>query len=157
MTENEFLLYWKLLCERHRIEPSAPLTRVYALTLRGEGLSAAEWATAVAASIRFDQFMPSVQQLIDHARPSFKARALEEWDACLERARQNQPATLPGSATRTLMNQVTNGVPLGQVDQERLPWIKKEFLERYVGHLTTEARHTTPALVAAARELPHAG
>lgn len=158
MTETEFLAYWELLCERHRIAPSAPLTRMYALTLRGEGLTAQEWATAVAASIRFDDFMPSVQKLIDYARPSFKVQALAEWDACIDRVQAGLPATLPGTATRALMNRVTNGTPLGEVDKDRLPWLKREFVERYVEHLAEQARTRTPALSPAApKELPHAG
>lgn len=157
MTETEFLAYWELLCERHRLAPSAPLTRVYALTLRGEGVTAQEWATAVAASLRFDDFLPGVQKLIDYARPSFKAQALAEWDACLERVKRGEAATVPGP-TRTLMNSVTNGRPLGQVDEDRLPWMRREFLERYEAHLKGQAQGRTPALTngQTAKELSHA-
>lgn len=157
MNEAQFTAYWELLCERHRQKPSAALTRLYAVTIRGEGITADEWAQAIALSIRFDQFMPSVQQLIDHARPGFKAQALGEWDACLSRARAGEVATLPGTPTRTLMQSVTNGRPLGEVPQERLEWVKREFLERYAAHLTEQAKTRTLSLTAPTRrELPNA-
>ncbi|EYB69085.1 hypothetical protein DEIPH_ctg011orf0053 [Deinococcus phoenicis] len=151
MTELEFTAYWELLCERHKQTPSAPLTRLYALTIRGAGLTADEWAQAIAASVRFDDFFPSVQKLIDYARPSFKAQALSEWDAAVDRATRGEAATLPGTYTRTLMNRVTNGKPLGEVDADRLPWLKREFLERYAEHLTQQAQAATPVLTAGPR------
>lgn len=159
MTEQEFKAYWELLCERYGRAPSGPLERLYALTVRGEGLTTTEWGQAVAAAIRFNDFFPSVQTLIDYARPSFKTQALSEWDACVERMRRNEPATLPNTHTRVLMNKLTFGVALGDiVDKDRLPWIKKEFVERYTDHLTEQAKSATPALLPSnRRELTHAG
>lgn len=160
MNEQEFAAYWKVLCEAKFRQPSAPVTRMYALTLKAEGITADEWGRAVAASIRYDDFFPSVQRLIDYARggQDFDALALAEWDACLERARAGEAATLPGTVTRKLMNASTNGVPLGNVDAERLPWIKREFLKRYADHLKAEATSKTPALLPSSsrKELPHA-
>lgn len=159
MTEQEFKAYWELLCERYGRAPSGPLERLYALTVRGAGLTTQEWGQAVAAAIRFDDFFPSAQTLIDYARPSFKAQALSEWDACMERMRRNEAATLPNTHTRTLINKITFGVPLGEItDKDRLPWVKKEFIERYTEHLIEQAKSATPALLPAARrELNHAG
>ena len=159
MNEQDFLQYWELLCERHKMAPSGPLTRMYALTVRGEGLTAEEWATAVASSLRFDDFMPSVQKLIDYARVSLKSQALAEWDACMERVKRGEAATLPGTHTRSLMNRVTDGRALDQMDVDRLPWLKREFVERYTEHLKSEAQTRTPALTNGPRrqELPHAG
>lgn len=156
MTEREFKMFWELLCERYGRAPSAPLERVYALAIRSANLTTDEWGAAVAAAVRFDDFFPSAQRLIDYARPSFKAQALNEWDACLDRAKRNEPATLPGTLTRTLMNRVTNGVALGNVDEDRLPWIKREFCERYAQALLDEAKAGTPALTVGAprKELP---
>lgn len=148
MTDTEFLLYWELLLERYGRTPSAALTRMYALTLKAERLSRDEWGAAVQACIRFEQFWPSPQQLIDYARPSFRVTALAEWDGCMERVKRGEAATLPSTYTRVLMNRVTNGKPLGEVPTERLEWLKKEFLERYTEYLTDEAKSRTPALIA---------
>ncbi len=153
MTEREFETYWELLCERYGKTLSSPLVRLYAVTIRGEGLSGEEWGRAVAQAIRHNDFMPSIQKLIDYARPGFKAQALSEWDACLNRARAGEVATLPGTPTRTLMQSVTNGRPLGEVPQERLEWVKREFLERYTALLGEQAAQRTPALIPAPRRV----
>lgn len=151
MTEGEFSAWWELLCERFGRTPSAPLTRIYAQIVKGEKLTAAQWGAAVTAAVRFDDFMPSPQRLVNLARggQDFAALALSEWDACLERARLGEAATMPGTLTRTLMNRVTNGVPLGQVDASRLDWLKKEFVRRYGDELAKEASANTPALLPA--------
>lgn len=140
MTDQEFTAYWELLCERHGKTPSAPLTRVYAMTIKQEDLSAQEWAAAVTTSIRFDQFMPSAQQLIDHARTSFKDQAMEEWDACMARMRRGDMVTEPNSATRKILNSVTHGRPLGEMQIDRMDWLKREFVERYAKHLQEDAK-----------------
>lgn len=159
MKPTDFNLYWNLLLEKWNRQPSAALTRLYAVTVQAEGITAEQWGNAVAASIRYDQFFPSIQQLLDYARGGrdFDALALSEWDACLERLMANQTATLPGTETRRLMNLATNGRPLVEVADKELVWIKREFLKRYADHLKAQAAGTTPALLTSTkRELPHA-
>lgn len=163
MTEQEFAAYWKVLCERHgktgERRPSTPITRVYALTLESEGITAEQWGRAVALSIRHDDFFPSAQRLVDYARGGrdFEALALAEWDAALTRARAGEMATLPQTLTRRLMNSATNGTPLGDVPSDQLPWIKREFLRRYADALKEEANNKTPALLSSSKkELPNA-
>lgn len=148
MTETEFMPFWNLLCEAKNRVPSAPLTRIYAVIVKAEGITAQQWATACTAAIRFNEFMPTPQALVDLALGgNFSAHALTAWDEALAAIKENRRSALDDAA-RKIMNSATNGQALGHVETKQIQWIKKEFLERYAAHLSTEAANRTPSLLA---------
>ena len=148
MTEAEFMPFWNLLCEAKNRVPSAPLTRIYAVIVKAEGITAQQWAAACTAAIRFNEFMPTPQALVDLALGSnFGGLALSAWDEALAAITDNRRSLL-NDAARKLMNSATNGVALGHVETKQIAWVKKEFLERYTAHLSSEATTRTPSLLA---------
>jgi len=148
MTEDEFKPYWTLLCEAKNRTPSAPLTRVYAVIMKSEGITAQQWASACTAAIRFSEYMPTPQALVDLALGvNFGTQALAAWDEALAAVRENRRSTLPDDARR-LLNSSTMGQTLGMVETKQLQWVKKEFLQRYAEHLSTLATQRTPSLLA---------
>jgi len=151
MNEQEFSAFWKLLCEAKGRTPSAPLTRMYALIVQSENVTAEQWITACTHAIRFSAFMPTPQELINFAQgQDFKTVALEAWDVALLAVRQDVRAEITSEARR-ILNSATNGQGLGMVDLKHFPFVKKEFLERYADHLAKEASARTPNLLAPAQ------
>ena len=143
-SDAQFAAAWTVLEDRYNRKHNVQTVKIYRDILESE-LTTAEFATACRAAFRMEAFFPSPQKLIDLGiGQDFAGRALVEWDACMDRARSNEAATLPGTLTRTLMNKVTNGVPLGNVPTDRLEWHKKEFLKRYADALTLSARNALP-------------
>lgn len=158
MNKTEFLGPWVMLCERFNRKPSQPVMQFYVDIMRQEGLSAEEWRRGVFGVMRFEQFWPSPEQLLEHARggKSLEVQAQEEFAACLARAQRGEAATLPNTYTRTLMNSVTNGRPLGELSHTDINWAKREFVQRFTAHLKQAAVSRTPALEACRKELPDA-
>ena len=148
MTEIEFSSYWTLLCEAKNRTPSAALTRMYALIIKSEGITAQQWAKACTAAIRFERFMPTPQQLVDLAHGhDFKGLALAAWDLAMAAALRNERADGLDADARRLLNSATNGESLSMINLDQLPWLKKEFVERYTQHLADQAANCTPSLL----------
>lgn len=149
MTEQEFSQWWKLLCERFNREPSAPMTRIYAVYVRSQNVTAAEWAEAVQQAVIFEKFFPEPAHLVNLGRggKDFEARALAEWDACMTRMMAGEAATLPNTLTRKLMNASTNHTPLSEIPTNRLHHIQRDFLKRYADALKDEQKSNMPALL----------
>lgn len=159
LSDAVFAASWAVLCDRFGRQFNDATVKIYRRTL-SEELTDEEFSEACRAAFRLETFFPSPQKLVDYGKGGvdFETRALREWDACMGRVLANEPATLPETLTRRVMNQATNGIPLGNIPSERLHWVQKEFTRRYVDELAQQARNNTLALTNGPRrqELPHA-
>lgn len=156
-SDAQFAASWTILEDRFNRKHNAQTVKIYRDILSAE-LSAEQFADACRAAFRFEQFMPSPQKLIDyrHGAGDFQAQALGIWDALVGRVTRGEPATTEPGPVRAMLNSVCGGQPLGHMETRALPFLKKEFVERYAQHLLTEA-HTSTPLLAPAQELQSPG
>lgn len=163
-SDAQFAAAWTVLEDRFNRKHNSQTVLIYRELLEAD-LTAVEFSDACRAAFRVESFFPSPQKLIDLGRKEldFDTLALEAWDACLTRFLAGEPTTQAGTLERELMNSVTLGAGLGAYKTDRLPWMRREFLERYAARLSAartavlaaRAAARTAALAAPAQELPN--
>lgn len=141
MNNQEFAVYWSLLLERYNRNMSGPMSRVYRGILDAEQITAEEWARAVSECIRYEQFWPSPQQLVDYARPQglFTEKALSEWDDVVDAISKGRSLTEDAEIRRALRLS-GNGANIRHVDHTALRFIKREFIERRTKHHKSKSK-----------------
>ncbi|AWN22189.1 hypothetical protein DKM44_02190 [Deinococcus irradiatisoli] len=145
-SNEQFAACWTVLEDRFNRKHNTQTVQIYREIL-SEQLSAEQFGAACRAAFQFETFFPSPQKLIEygHGGRSFQARALERWDAMIERVRAGESATDDKEERRLLMR-ATNGISLGMVEVDQLHWAQRAWVERYTEELTKAAQASIPAL-----------
>jgi len=150
-----FSFEWAVLQDRFRVKHTDETASRYFDILDAE-LTTDEFRTACGKAFRFETFFPSPQKLIDHARGDFHLQALAAWDAMMDRNAKGEPATLPGTPERTLLNRMGLAGRLRELDYRDLDFAKREFILRYRAHLEETASQNLALPATPAKELPNA-
>lgn len=127
-----FAREWALLIDRFNRRDSAPMMERYYAYL-DEHLTTDEFAAAAEAIYSEDTYWPSPKRFVEVVHGSTNDLATAAWDVLLDAARRGNPYDPRLDAkTRAVMHALGGWNAVAYAAEDRLPFLQREFVKRYV-------------------------
>lgn len=85
-----------------------------------------------------DEFFPTPKQLLEKVKPDARSQAVMDWDELWEAIARNRPENL-SEIGRKALRSVGGRSVVGYTNLDKIPWVKKDFLEAYEIYAKHEA------------------
>ena len=137
-SRERFAKTLRLSAVAHDYEIKPGLAEVYWAQL--QEFSHEDVDQAFALHMRISKWFPKLVEIIDlliPAEATIEQEAVSQWDSVVSKLANSWNAKAGNPITERVVNDLGGWVQLGRTATEKLVWVQKEFVRRYVMHTET--------------------